>query len=148
MPIPELDARTGNLPPGVHDATWDELVAAFAFNSRRAELLQGLRKALESLAQAGCKRAYIDGSFVTAKERPGDFDGCWEMAGVDPTLLDPELLDFRKARAAQKAKYGGELFPASGVADPAAGRAFLDFFQIDREGRRKGIVAIDPGALQ
>lgn len=104
MPIPELDALTGNLPPGVHDATWDELVDAFGFNRRRAELLQGLREALESLAQAGCKRAYIDGSFVTAKERPGDFDGCWETAGVDPTLLHPELLDFREARAAQKAK--------------------------------------------
>lgn len=147
MLIPELDALTGNLPPGVHDATWDELVDAFGFNGRRAELLQGLRAALESLARAGCKRAYIDGSFVTAKERPGDFDGCWETPGVDPTLLDPELLDFREARAAQKAKYGGELFPANGTADPA-GRAFLEFFQIDREGRPKGIVAIDPGALQ
>jgi hypothetical protein len=146
MPIPELDARTGNLPPGVHDATWNELVAAFAFNDRRAELLHGLREALESLAQAGCKRAYIDGSFVTDKDLPEDFDGCWETAGVDPTLLDPALLDFREARAAQKAKYGGELFPANGPADPA-GRAFLDFFQVDREGRRKGIVAIDPGAL-
>src|ERR1035441_4713144 len=109
MPIPELDARTGNLPPGVHDATWDELVAAFAFNDRRAELLQGLREALESLAEAGCRRAYIGGSSVTDKEFPRDFDGCWETAGVDPTLLDRELLDFREARAAQKAKYGGEL---------------------------------------
>jgi hypothetical protein len=147
MPIPELDALIGNLPPGVHDATWDELVDAFGFNRRRAELLQGLREALESLAQAGCKRAYIDGSFVTAKERPGDFDGCWEAAGVDPTLLHPELLDFREARAAQKAKYGGELFLANAPADPA-GRAFLEFFQTDREGRPKGIVAIDPGALR
>jgi hypothetical protein len=147
MPIPELDALTGNLPPGVHDATWDELVDAFGFNGRRTELLQGLREALESLARAGCKRAYIDGSFVTAKEYPGDFDGCWETAGVDPTLLDPELLDFDEARAAQKAKYGGELFPANGAADPA-GRAFLEFFQVDREGRPKGIVAIDPGALR
>jgi hypothetical protein len=147
MPIPELDARTGNLPPGVHDATWDELVGTFGFNSRRAELLHGLHEALQSLAQAGCRRAYIDGSFVTAEEDPGDFDGCWEAVGVDPTLLDPELLDFRKARAAQKARYGGELFPANAAADPA-GRAFLEFFQIDREGQPKGIVAIDPGALQ
>jgi hypothetical protein len=88
----------------------------------------------------------IDGSFVTDKDLPEDFYGCWETAGVDPTLLDPELLDFREARAAQKAKYGGELFPANGPTDPA-GRAFLDFFQVDRERRRKGIVAIDPGAL-
>jgi len=147
MPIPKPEARTGNLPAGVHDATWNELFAAFAFNERRVELLQGLREALESLARAGCKRVYIDGSFVTLKERPGDFDGCWETAGVDPTLLDPELLDFGEARAAQKARYGGELFPANAAADPA-GRGFLEFFQVDREGRPKGIVAIDPGALR
>ena len=146
MPIPELDAGTGYLPPGVHDATWDELVEVFAFNSGRVELLQGFRNALESLARAGCKRAYLDGSFVTAKQDPSDFDGCWETAGVDPTLLDPELLDFREGRAAQKARYGGELFLANAAADPA-GTAFLDFFQGDREGRPKGIVAIDPGAL-
>jgi Family of unknown function (DUF6932) len=147
MPLPGVDARTGNLPPGIHDATWDELVAAFGFNSGRAELLHGLRQAIESLAAAGCKRAYIDGSFVTGKEHPRDFDGCWETAGVDPTLLDPVLLDFHDARAAQKERFGGELFPASSAADPA-GRAFVDFFQVDREGRPKGIVAINPGALR
>ncbi len=146
MPIPELDPGTGNLPPGVHDATWDELVAAFGYNHRRSELLQGLREALESLGRARCERAYIDGSFVTAKTLPGDFDGCWEIAGADPTLLDPELLDFREARAAQKARYGGELFPANAAADPA-GTAFLDFFQQDREGQPKGVVALDPRTL-
>ena len=43
---------------------------------------------------AGCRRAYVDGSFVTAKEVPGDFDGCWEAEDVDPDALDPVLLDF------------------------------------------------------
>ena len=44
---------------------------------------------------------------------PGDFDGCWEEAGIDFDLLDPVLLTFDPGRASQKAKYGGELFPAS-----------------------------------
>ncbi len=57
------------------------------------------------------------------------------------------LLDFTHPRAAQKAKYGGELFLANSAADPA-GRAFIDFFQTDKTtGRRKGIVAIDLGGL-
>jgi hypothetical protein len=146
MPIPELDPETGNLPPGVHDATWDELVAAFGPNDRRAELLRGLREAAESLGRAGCARVYIDGSFVTAKASPGDFDGCWETAGVDPDLLDPELLQFDEGRAAQKPRYGGELFLANVAADPG-GTAFLDFFQRDREGPPKGIVALDPRRL-
>jgi hypothetical protein len=146
MPIPDFDPGTGNLPRGVHDATWDELAAAFGFSDRRLELLRGLREALESLGRANCERAYIDGSFVTEKPSPGDFDGCRETHGVDPTRLDAELLDFSRARAAQKARYGGEMFPANGAADPG-GTAFLDFFQQTREGQPKGIVAIGPRTL-
>jgi HTH-type transcriptional regulator/antitoxin HigA len=51
------------------------------------------------------------------------------------------LLDFRRARAAQKAKYGGELFIASASASPS-GTALLEFFQRDKvTGQRKGIIA-------
>jgi hypothetical protein len=147
MPIPDIDRSTGNLPPGVHDATWDELVATFGSSSRRKELLRGLLPALSALNAAGCARAYVDGSFVTAKDAPDDFDGCWEAGGVDPDLLDPVLLDVAHPRDAQKAKYGGELFIANSAADPA-GTAFIDFFQVDKTtGMRKGIVAIDLGGL-
>jgi hypothetical protein len=111
-------------------------------------LLTGLRAALEALRVAGCRRVYVDGSFVTAKEVPGDFDGCWEAEDVDYEALDPVLLDFRDRRAAQKAKFGGEMFVASWGADPEGAR-FLDFFQIDKNtGDAKGIVAIDLGALR
>jgi hypothetical protein len=76
-----------------------------------------------------------------------DFDGCWEAEDVDPDALDPVLLDFRHPRAAQKAKFGGEMFVASLGATPE-GTRFLDFFQIDRNtGDAKGIVAIDLGAI-
>jgi hypothetical protein len=88
-------------------------------------------------------RAYINGSFVTAKDEPGDFDGCWEVANVDSRLLDPVLLDFSDRRRAQKAKFGGELFPAELPADPA-GTRFLDYFQQDKiTGASKGIVALE-----
>lgn len=146
MSIPELDPITGNLPPGVHDATWDEFLAAFASNAHRARLADGLRCALEDLRAAGCARVYVDGSFVTAKEVPGDFDGCWELAGVDPDLLHPVLLDFAQGRAAQKARYAGELFLADSPAGPA-GRTFIEFFQTDRDGQPKGVLAIDPQGL-
>ena len=111
-----------------------------------AEATSGLQ-ALDALGAAGCRRAYIDGSFVTAKERPADFDGCWEVDGVDLTQLDPVLMTFAQRRAAQKHKYGGELFPADWAAD-AHGTSFLLFFQRDRATRRpKGIIAIDLGEL-
>lgn len=134
---------SGNLPPGIHWATWDEFAERFGTTPYRRRLVEGLRDALRSLAVAGCRTAYIDGSFVTVKEMPGDFDGCWDPEGVDGGLLDPVLLDFSNRRAAQKTKYGGELFPSVALADPA-GNTFLEFFQIDKmTGEAKGIVAID-----
>lgn len=133
--LPPFDTSTGNLPPGRHAATWEEVVARFGFTARRRRLLAGLKAMLDSLKVAGCRRVYLDGSFVTRKPDPGDFDGLWEPAGVDPAILDPVLLDLAAPRAAQKAKYGGELL----ILTPG----LLDFFQRDRDGNRKGIVILD-----
>lgn len=141
--IPPLTAE-GLLPPGIHHASWAELELRFGYNSTRRRLLDGLRRAAKSLALAGCKTIYVDGSFVTDKEEPGDYDGCWEEEGVDPYRLDPILLTFDHKRVAQKLKYGGEVFPASlSAEDSPPFRAFLDFFQADRDGIAKGIIAID-----
>jgi len=107
----EFDER-GNLPPGIHRLTWTEIVTRYATSTRRRELLDGLLDALRSLKTAGCTTAYLDGSFVTSKVHPGDFDVCWESADVVFDRLDPELQDFSDERATQKARYGGELFPA------------------------------------
>jgi len=107
----------------------------------------GLREALSCLDAAGCRTVFIDGSFVTAKQAPGDFDLCWDAAGVSADLLDPVLLDFSRGRRAQKERFGGELFPADAAAEPA-GTRFLDYFQRDREtGQSKGIVKIELGGL-
>lgn len=119
----------------------------FGGSPRRLELLQGLRGALAALGAAGCRTAYVDGSFVTAKPEPGDFDVCWEVADVSADALDPVLLDFSDGRRAQKERFGGELFPADVAAEPA-GTRFLEYFQRDPEtGEPKGIVQIDLGAL-
>jgi hypothetical protein len=72
------------------------------------------------------------------------------MAGVDfdrLEQLEPVLLDWSNRRAAQKAKFGGELFIAESAAD-VWGTPYLEFFQHDRTtGQPKGIVAIDLGDL-
>ena len=69
----------------------------------------------------------VDGSFVTSKAVPGDFDGCWDHDGVDFDVLDPVLLDFEGHRETQKAKFEGEMFIAATPAD-ALGNRFLDSF--------------------
>lgn len=132
----------GDLPPGVHFAAWVELEMRFAFTPWRRRLLVGFRNACESLQAAGCRLVYLDGSFVTAKQRPGDFDACWDVRYVDDSKLDPVFWDFSHGRAAQKARFGGEFFPAQ-LPEGASGRAFLEFFQTNKmTGGPKGIVGV------
>lgn len=137
----------GNLPPGIHEASWSELETGFGGSPRRVTLLSGLREALIILRDAGCRIAYIDGSFVTTKKEPGDFDACWDLDGVDVDALDPVLLEFGERRRAQKERFGGELFLADAPAEPG-GTRFLDYFQRDRDtGEPKGIIQFNLEAL-
>jgi hypothetical protein len=99
---------------------------------------------MEQLQAAGCRTIYINGSFVTSKLQPNDFDACWDREEVDLEYLRihaPRLLTHTD-RDAQKAKYRGEIFPT----DQPVGLyniSSLDFFQRDRRGNSKGIIAID-----
>lgn len=143
--IPSFN-KNGNLPPGIHQADWPEFAAWFGTTARRQRLLTGLKAALANLQAADCRAVYMDGSFVSAKPEPEDFDACWDVSGIILELLDPVLLVFDDSCAAQKAKYGGELFPAQ-VPSGTSGATFLEFFQIDKEGRAKGIVLLDLESL-
>lgn len=147
MPIPPFEQGTGNLPPGVHLVTWDEIRQRYGRTQRRRLLLAGLRAGLEALKSAGCQRAYINGSFVTRESKPHDFDALWEFAGVDLARLDSVLLDIDPPRQGQKRKYRGEFMPVDSSGGPL-GTALLDFFQKDRAGHAKGIIAVNLGALR
>jgi hypothetical protein len=126
----------------VHFATWREIETRLNFNPRRQRLLEGFRRACEELRKAGCRLVYLDGSFVTRKERPGDFDACWDVQNVDDDRLDPVFWDFSQARRAQKQRFLGEFFPAQ-LPEGATGKAFIDFFRINKlTGEPKGILAI------
>jgi len=143
--LPPPFDRRGYLPPGIHLTTWPEFVARFGRGAHRRKLLAGLRDATQLLHRAGCRRIYVDGSFVTSKRRPRDFDACWDADGVNMVFLyriAPTLLDFRQGTSAQKALFGGELFLAA-AKEIKSGATFLDFYQTDMEDRPKGIVAID-----
>jgi hypothetical protein len=129
------------LPPGVHDATFSEVKSRFATNEKRESMYEGLLRGCRSLESAGCAVVYLDGSYVTEKPTPGDFDVCWDPNAVDPSKLDPVLLDFGDRRRNQRQKYGGEFFPSSARADGS--RTFVEFFRTDRDtGKEKGVIRI------
>jgi hypothetical protein len=128
------------LPPGIHVASLEAIRARFATNEKRRELFDGFNAVVINLRSAGCKSIYLDGSFVTDKTLPGDFDGCWDPMGVDLKKVDSVLLDFTHARAAQKRKFRGEMLLA--MPGPASA-TILDFFQTDRAtGSRKGTLLV------
>ena len=145
--IPELadsDGPWNMLPHGIHEATLDEIEQRFATNDTRQRLYQGFREGVEALRKAGCRVVYLDGSFVSEREYPGDFDACWDPTHVDLTKLDPILIDrtdLRTGRKGQKEKYSGEFFPSSVRADSSL--TFLEYFQIDKDTKNaKGIIRI------
>ena len=144
--IPPIDPQTGNLLPGIHEATMEEIEERYGYTERRRAMLRGLREATEALRAAGCRRLYLDGSFVSSKIDPGDYDACWEGEGVDPFRLmaaAEELLEFRRARRGprQKARFGGEFFALA--PEGQVGREILALFQRDKHtDRPKGILAI------
>ncbi|WP_208854891.1 DUF6932 family protein [Chromobacterium haemolyticum] len=136
------DAPWKVLPPGIHTATLQEIENFFAINNERRAIFNGLYAAAKALADAGCQKLYIDGSYVTGKPIPGDFDGCWVPDGVDPNKLDPVLLDFGCGRKNQKSKYLGELF-IEGI-EGQSGLPFSTFFQREKHsGKQKGILTVD-----
>lgn len=134
----------GNLPPGIHTATWEEVVNRFGGNPQRDGLLDGLRRAIDNLYDAGCRRVYLNGSFVTSKPDPDDFDGCWVVEGVDISKVSPIFLDrddlFIHRRRRQQAVFGGELIP-----DEFYWVGVVEFFQKDEHDNPKGVVLIELG---
>ena len=144
MGIPNLK-NNGELPAGEHIATLSEVEARYGLSSdRRKWLMRGLWKAAHNLEQAGVKTIWIDGSFVTDTAAPNDIDGCWEYNdAIDLTIIDPAFLG-RDARNKVKDKYGLDFFIAQRI-EIESGEPFPKFFQINRDGKPKGIIVVDLG---
>lgn len=130
------------LPPGEHLATLQEVKDFLAFNPHRLNLFNGLVSAATLLARAGCQYLYLDGSYVTDKEIPSDFDACWSIDEVDLDLLDSIIWDIENGTIAQKIRFGGELYP--NCIEGASGKLFKEFFKNEKHtNQEKGIVVID-----
>lgn len=140
--------KPGLLPPGIHWASgWAEVEQRYGINSHRQRLLAGMLRGLQLLQVAGCREAYLDGSFTTEKELPKDFDICWETEGVNFAILDPVFEDMSNLRAAQKLRFFGEFLPVT-VKKPKGHpyRETFELFQRDKQTRDpKGIVALRLG---
>lgn len=81
MPLPAFDHR-GDLPGGIHRATFAEVVARFGSGTPQRELVTSRLVHIYELAQRTGKllRFVIFGSYVTAKPEPNDVDIILVMA--------------------------------------------------------------------
>ncbi len=142
MSVPALQAN-GELPPGEHQASLDEVEAMFGSSTHRRKLLmRGLREAASNFELSGVRTLWIDGSFITDKKEPNDIDGCWEFTSVvDVETLDPTFLG---SRDKMKKKYGLDFFIAS-IIEAGSGLPFPKFFQVNRDGDLKGIIVVRLG---
>ncbi len=141
LPVPCL--VRGKLPPGEHPVTWPDLVTVFGQGSIKRKLItEGLRQFGLMLRGAGGKWLFVDGSFTTDRQRPGDWDGCFLSAGIDWQTADPRLKDIKANRTSLKKSYWCDVFAAETI-DRDTGKPFREFFQQERTGKPKGILVLD-----
>ena len=148
--IPPNSPETHFLPVGIHKAdSWQEVVDRFGYSPDRLKMLSKLRDAISILKEFGCKRIFLDGSFLKDnKPVPGDYDVVWDDTGLD---LDEcykvcfTFFKFDNDSDLQKREFKGEFFYMSLKWRP------LIFFQQDNRLEsyleEKGIVEINIEAL-
>jgi len=131
--------KNGNLAPGMHLASLAQIEQRFTHTEHRKKLFEGLKKLSSHLKEAGCNTLFVDGSFITNKEVPGDYDALWDPAGVT-NKIDPDLLQ-RNRIEQRREKYLGDVF----VHVPELGGfPHLKHFQEDKDDLSpKGIIKVD-----
>ena len=142
--LPLLNER-GNLPVGIHSASWAELEQRFGTGSdARARAMAKLRL-LHQLAERTGKlvRFIIFGSFVTGTREPRDVDVVLVMAAdfkVEATSRECQTL-FSHSDA--DARYGASVFwlRERMLPEPLV-EEFFETWQTNRDGTKRGIVEV------
>jgi hypothetical protein len=141
MAIPEF-REDGYLPEGLHPATEDEVIARFGQSTTRREYLAPRLPLWLHLARAvGGLRFVVNGSFVTAKEDPGDIDA---VVWLPEAFLDQVASGRSEAVTLQSLLLSREPKELFHVYSHARWERWIEFFSMTREvdGRRKGMVEI------
>jgi len=137
----------GKLPAGVHQQAWEDFEVQFGFSLRRAAILGRVVLALQHLAQAGVRRVFVGGSFVTTKRAPKDMDVLYDTTGADASAVHPLFLDLsREGRIVMLSTFGAEFFPAD-LIEGSTDKTMLEFFQQTRDGQPVGVIEIDLSTL-
>ena len=134
----------GDLPPGIHRATLSEVIEHFGKGTpQRSVMARRLERIYDLVVQTGQLAHFIIfGSFVTAKPAPGDIDIFMMMENsFDVSQLSHEVALVFDHNAAQDYE-GASIFWIRRLAALEGERAAIAYWQIKRDGRKRGIVEV------
>jgi hypothetical protein len=141
--LPQLN-ENGDLPLGVHRATMTEVLDRFGGGTvQRRAVAERLNRINQLAASTGLvARFVVFGSFVTAKSEPND---------VDIILIMDDAFDLNRVTGeaalvfqhmAADTHFGASVFWTKRSAALGGEQAMVEYWQVRREGGRRGIVEI------
>lgn len=136
---------SGDLPPGVHAATWQEVEQQFGHGSpARRRAMATLRHIHELAARAGAlRKLYVLGSFVSAASEPRDVDVLLVMAADFRIEHCPRESLTLFSHADAEARYGASVFwLREAMLAEAQMRDLLLTWQTKRDGAVRGILEV------
>ena len=146
MPLPEFN-EFGDLPEGVYRASFSEVIARFGTGSAQREAVTARLGRIHDLAveTGALDRLILFGSYVSDKLAPNDVDVILVMQDdFRPDRCSPDALPLFDHRRAGD-ELGASIFwirPGMLLGDSL--EQFITHWQIKRDGRRRGIVVLQP----
>ncbi len=140
--LPEFNSQ-GDLPPGIHKATLEDILKCFAGTPRRAVIARRLERIYSLAYLTGhLSRFVIFGSFITAKAEPNDVDIFLLMEdSFDVSKVSTEARLVFDHTAAQNL-LGASVFWIRRAAALGGEEATIAHWQIKRDGNKRGIVEV------
>ena len=138
--LPELN-ENGDLPPGVHTASWTEIEKRFGTRTlARVRAMATLRLLHELARRTGfLRKFYVFGSFVSVAAEPRDVDVLLMMARDFATENCPSESLPVFAHLQAQVRYGASVF---WVNEGVFSQERLRSWQIKRDGTLRGIVEV------
>jgi hypothetical protein len=143
--LPEFN-QAGDLPEGAHSGSLDQIVRRFGESSaRRKTLANRLRRVHRLAMETGhLSRFIVFGSFITAQPVPNDIDVFLLMDDdFEVSALVGEAAMLFDHSTAQT-YFGASVFWLRRRAALGGEQSTIEYWQIRRDGRRRGIMEVVP----
>lgn len=144
--LPEFDID-GDLPPGIHQATLDELehrLSRFIVSDRRINLFTSFKQLMAMARGSGIvDRLVVGGSFVTSKPEPNDIDVVIVLPNdLDFDALTPSQYAVTDRSALRRVLKTGALDLITVRRGTTQMDLVLEFFQSKRDNKQVGVVEV------